>query len=91
MKVDVAIEDMVSNGVIKPLSENMSFAAGVAAFGMVLRSSEHKGKATMEMAAELVEKGLGYDPHHYRADFLDIIKLLKGKKSSWMEESETDY
>lgn len=91
LKVDVAIEDMVSNGVIKPLSENMSFAAGVAAFGMVLRSSEHKGKATMEMAAELVEKGLGYDPHHYRADFLDIIKQLKGKKSSWMEESETDY
>ncbi len=91
LKVDVTVEDLMSNGVIKPLSDNMSFAAGVAAFGMVLRSSKHKGNATMDMAVELVEKGLGYDPHHYRADFLSIIKQLKIKRPNGMEEPENDY
>lgn len=86
LKVDVAVEDMMSNGKVKPLSENMSFAAGVAAFGMVLRSSEHKGNASMEMAAELVRKGLGYDPHHYRAELLSIIQHLNNDRAMERED-----
>ena len=88
LKVDVAVEDMMSNGKIKPLSENMSFAAGVAAFGMVLRSSEHRGNASLEMAAELVHRGLQYDPHHYREGFLNIIKLLMRNGTKRTNQSE---
>lgn len=51
----------------------LQFAAGVAAFGMVLRNSQHKGSADFDMAAELVEKGLNFDPHGYRAEFLELI------------------
>ena len=86
LKVDVAVEDMMSNGKILPLSENMSFAAGVAAFGMVLRSSPYKGNASLDMASQLVQKGLDYDPHHYRAELLSIIKNLTKKEVGEIEE-----
>ena len=58
-------------------SVNMTFAAGVAAYGMVLRSSPHRGEATLEMAAQLVEKSLSFDPHGYRKELLGLIRASK--------------
>lgn len=55
----------------------LSFAAGVAAYGMILRNSEYKGSADYDMAASLVEKGLGFDPHGYRAEFKELIMTAK--------------
>jgi Ca-activated chloride channel family protein len=65
------------------LSENMSFAAGVAAYAMVLRSSEYKGKATYEMAHSLVESGLGEEglQYGYRKQLLDLIAKANTIKS----------
>lgn len=57
--------------------KELSFAAGVAAFGMTLRDSEYKGTADFGMAASLVEEGLGYDPHGYRAEFLELIRTAE--------------
>lgn len=56
------------------MSENMSFAAGTAAFGMILRESPYSGCATFEMAKGLVRDGMGFDPHGYRKQFLQIIE-----------------
>lgn len=56
------------------LSSELSFAAGVAAYGMLLRNSPYKGEATYEMSYELAENGLSFDPFGYRADFVDIVK-----------------
>lgn len=53
--------------------KEFSFAAGVAAYGMVLRNSEYKGTADYEMAFDLVGKGLDFDPHGYRAAFQELI------------------
>lgn len=58
-------------------SPELSFAAGVAAYGMILRDSPYKGDATFDMAYELAENGLSFDPFGYRADFVDIIKAAK--------------
>lgn len=55
----------------------LSFAAGVAAFGMVLRDSPYKGSADFDMAAGLVDKGLGFDPHGYRQEFRELISRAK--------------
>ncbi|MCM1177713.1 MAG: von Willebrand factor type A domain-containing protein [Clostridium sp.] len=55
------------------MSEEMSFAAGTAAFGMILRESPHKGSSTFSMAEELVQGGLSFDPYGYRRQFLEII------------------
>lgn len=55
-----------------PVSDEFSFAAGVAAYGMLLRSSPYKGEATFEQARKLAQKGLSFDPYGYRADFLKV-------------------
>lgn len=54
-----------------------SFAAGVAAYGMILRESPYKGTATFDMAHELVQGGTNFDPFGYRADLLTIITKAK--------------
>ncbi len=55
-------------------SENLNFAAGVAAYGMVLRNSEHKGAATLQMAHDLVDTNRSFDPQGYRKDFVTLIE-----------------
>ena len=59
------------------LSSEFSFAAGVAAYGMLLRESPYKGEATYVMARELAEEGLEFDQYGYRADFVDVIKAAE--------------
>lgn len=54
-------------------SQNLSFAAGVAAYGMLLRKSDFKGGATFDMARELVESALEFDPYGYRKMLLECI------------------
>lgn len=55
-------------------SENLRFASAVAAFGMVLRNSEHRGGATMSAVEEIASAALGKDPHGYRAEFLELVR-----------------
>lgn len=59
------------------LSANLSFAAGVAAYSLLLRDSEYKGAATFDMAEALVEGGLSFDPHGYRKELLGLIGMAK--------------
>ena len=54
-------------------SDDFYFAAGVAAYGMLLRDSPYKGDATLNMARGLVRKGLTFDPHGYRAKLLNML------------------
>ena len=58
--------------------KELSFAAGVAAFGMILRNSQYKGTADFDMAYELVGRGLENDPHGYRAELQELITTAKG-------------
>lgn len=55
------------------ISPELSFAAGVASYGMLLRNSPYKGESTFETARELAKAGLEFDPYGYRADFVDLI------------------
>jgi len=54
-------------------SDEFYFAAGVAAYGMILRQSPYKGDATIDLAKSLVKQGLSFDPHGYRAELLQLI------------------
>lgn len=54
-------------------SDDFYFAAGVAAYGMLLRDSPYKGDATLNMARGLVRKGLTFDPHGYRTKLLNML------------------
>jgi secreted protein with Ig-like and vWFA domain len=55
-------------------SVDLRFAAAVAAFGMILRESEHKGTASLPLVAELAGSALGHDDGGYRAEFLDLVR-----------------
>jgi Ca-activated chloride channel family protein len=54
------------------------FAAAVAAFGMILRDSEHKGTATLPLVAEIAGSAMGRDAGGYRAEFLDLVRKAAG-------------
>ena len=54
-------------------SENLRFAAGVAAYGMVLRDSQYKGTATLDMAKELVSGATTFDPYDYRKQLVELM------------------
>ena len=55
-------------------SDNFRWSAAVAAWGMILRDSEHKGDADIKMVRRLAEGSTGPDLEGYRKDFLDMIK-----------------
>jgi Ca-activated chloride channel homolog len=60
------------------LTANLGFSSAVAAFGMLLRHSEHKGRATWRMAADLAAQHRGPDPDGYRAQFGRLVEMTEG-------------
>ncbi len=54
-------------------SQNLDFAAGVAAYGLVLRESKYKGDATLSMARELVNGAKSFDPNGFRAQLVELM------------------
>ncbi len=60
----------------KLTSDNFRFAAAVAEFGMLLRSSEFKGEATYLTAENLAKGALGKDENGYRRELIDLIKTM---------------
>jgi Ca-activated chloride channel family protein len=58
-------------------SENLRFASAVAAFGMILRGSDHRGGATMSAVEEIAGASLGKDPSGYRTEFLELVRKAR--------------
>jgi len=53
-------------------SVNLRFASAVAAFGLTLRNSAHKGDSSFGLVHELASTALGDDPDGDRAEFLRL-------------------
>ncbi len=60
-----------------PGSTDLRFAASVAAFGMILRDSEHRGSATLESVLSLARNALGEDEGGYRAEFVRLVEQVR--------------
>jgi len=58
-------------------SGEFKFAASVASFGMLLRSSQHAGTASYDSVLELGGEGAVRDPNGYRAEFLQLVRAAK--------------
>lgn len=56
-------------------SENLSFAAAVAEFGMLLRHSENKGSSSYQSVMALAEPCVRRDSDGYRKEFLELVEL----------------
>jgi len=61
-------------------SQDFQFASAVAAFGMVLRDSKHRGDANLGSVLEIAESSLGDDPAGYRAEFLQLAMMARDLK-----------
>ncbi len=61
-------------------SSDFRFASAVAAFGMILRDSPHRGSATLDGVLELGEEGRGADREGYRSEFLKLVRLAKSHR-----------
>jgi Ca-activated chloride channel family protein len=58
-------------------SSDFRFAAGVAAFGMLLRESPYRGQATYDQVLELAAAGRADDKSGYRAEFVQLVHAAK--------------
>jgi Ca-activated chloride channel family protein len=56
-------------------SPDFKFAAAVAAFGMVLRDSPHKGTSTLADVTAWAREGLEDDAGGYRAEFITLVGM----------------
>jgi Ca-activated chloride channel homolog len=59
-------------------SGEFRFAAAVAQFGMLLRSSQFGGNSTFDSVLATAEAACGDDPNGYRSEFLQLVKLARG-------------
>ncbi len=66
------VEDRVTRA-----SENLRFAASVAAFGMRLRDSEHCADFSLDEIARLAESAVGDDRHGYRSEFVRLVRATE--------------
>ncbi|PKV62437.1 Ca-activated chloride channel family protein [Pontibacter ramchanderi] len=57
-------------------SDSFRFSAAVAACGMLLRDSEHKGNASFPMVLELAKNARGKDEEGYRIEFINLVKSM---------------
>jgi Ca-activated chloride channel homolog len=55
-------------------SADSRFAAAVAAFGMVLRSSPHRGVATYESVLAMAEDAAGEGADAHRREFVTMVR-----------------
>ncbi len=58
---------------------DFQWAAGVTAFGMLLRHSPHRGQASWALVEELAAPAKGEDPNGRRAEFLGLVAKAKGR------------
>lgn len=58
------------------VTRDLSFAAAVAGFGMLLRESEHRGSLTLADVIRLAERSRGDDPDGLRAEFVRLARLF---------------
>ncbi len=77
--VEVPLTD--AGGTFERATADFRFAAAVAAFGMLLRGSQHAGGATFAEVATIAGGALGPDSGGYRAEFLDLVRKAEASGS----------
>ncbi len=59
-------------------SDDFRFASAVAEFGLLLRDSDFKGKASYAQVLEIARSSRGKDPEGYRGEFLRLVDAARG-------------
>lgn len=72
----------------KKTSDNFRFAASVAAFGLLLKDSPHKGSTDLDLVLTLANGAKGKDKEDYRKDFIKMVKQYGSNQPSAKVEEE---
>jgi Ca-activated chloride channel homolog len=78
--ISALLTGKVDNSVAKPIetaSNNLKFAAAVAAYGMNLRNSIYKGSSNFDRVLELANQSKGADLDGYRSEFIRLVEKSK--------------
>ncbi len=86
--MEVAVTDKAYNA---EMSNDMSWAAGVAEVSQILRDSEYKGTSDYDSIYNRLKKDPRILQDDNRAQFLYMIKLLKGGDMQVIEEDDGYY
>ena len=65
-----------------PMNADFTFSSAVAAFGLVLRDSEHRGTATLDQVIALAKDAIGEDRGGYRAQFVELAEKARALKQT---------
>jgi len=71
--IELAVTPALVHGDIADISDDMRFAAAVAAFGQKLKGSNYGDMSWADIRA-LAQSGRGADENGYRAEFIQLIK-----------------
>ena len=70
-------QTLSAKGGLSPVEGDVQFAAAVAEFGMLLRTSEFKGEASYDHVLTAATESLGTDPYGYRQEFVELVKAAR--------------
>ncbi|MBI5763470.1 MAG: VWA domain-containing protein [Planctomycetes bacterium] len=71
---------------VSSASNDFRWSAAVAAFGMILRDSPHRGDATCAAVLDMAQGAVANDASGYRAEFVELVKkaqALSPKQPGW--------
>ncbi len=80
-------------GPVKPFetaSENTRFAASVAEWGLLMRESEFKDKASFDQVLDIARKAKGEDREGYRSEFLRLVETSRSLKTKTINGDRHD-
>lgn len=58
-------------------TENFRFAAGVAAFALLMRNSQYIGNATYDNAKQWIQQASTFNPYNYKSELIQLIDKAK--------------
>lgn len=58
-------------------SNNLQFSRAVAEFGLLLKNSKYKGKASFDQVLHDAKKAQGKDPNGWRNDFIQLVEKVR--------------
>lgn len=83
-KIEIPVRGKVIN--LNRTSDNYRFSAAVAQFGLLLRDSKFKARATMDDVIDLARDSRGEDDEGYRSEFISMVRLARTMKQ-WSAEN----
>ncbi len=78
----IRLEQSVKNKIDEHNSNDFNFSASVAAFGMILRNSEHCGSINLDQVVEMALASKGDDKEGYRSEFVNLVRSSKHIKDA---------